>query len=84
MAAGFETGSTGAYRHMLEGPLGIQSRLQLCFGFFKIVADQQRPAAFAKIVHLASRIVPGAEGAFEMCCGRHEGKCQHSKHELFA
>src|ERR1041384_3546690 len=33
IAAGFETGSTGAYRHMLEGPLGIQSRDQDSLAF---------------------------------------------------
>ncbi len=35
IAAGFDTGSTGAYRHMLDGPLGIQSRLQLSRAFFR-------------------------------------------------
>src|SRR5580700_8087076 len=35
IAAGFETGSTGAYLHMVEGPFAIQSRLQLSRAFFK-------------------------------------------------
>src|SRR5580700_5788982 len=35
IAAGFETGSTGAYRHMLEGPLAIQSRFQLSRAFLR-------------------------------------------------
>src|ERR1700689_3098270 len=43
MAAGFETGSTGAYRHILEGPLGIQSRFQLSFAFSKSYRTNRGP-----------------------------------------
>src|SRR5580704_18228789 len=35
IAAGFETGSAGAYRHMLEGPLARSSRFQLSRAFLR-------------------------------------------------
>jgi hypothetical protein len=47
IAAGFETGSTGAYRHMLKGAVRDPVAIPAFAGFLQIVTDQQRSAAFA-------------------------------------
>ena len=65
------TGNTGAYRHMLQGPVATASRLHVGFSFFQIVKHQQRSAAFAQVVNFARVASFSADAAFQMCNGRH-------------